>query len=110
MGAVAGGGWVGGVPYSIRWEPSPPDIVWRHLGTERLVEPFFDQTIERRRRDPDNRVHDRVTSTEGLDCLPAVRPPAGFIFHTSLCGSTLVAHVFAPVPEHRVIYDEMILS
>ena len=101
---------VGWLPYSIRWESLHPDIVWRHLGTERLVEPFFDQTIERRRRDPDNRVQDRVTSTEGLDCLPAVRPPAGFIFHTSRCGSTLVAQVLASVPEHTVISEATILS
>src|SRR5258708_18177537 len=101
---------LGRLPYQIRGEQFHPDSVWRHLGTERLVEPFFDQTIERRRRDPDNRVQDRVTSTEGLDCLPAVRPPAGFIFHTSRCGSTLVAQVLASVPEHTVISEATILS
>ncbi len=101
---------VGWLPYLIRWESSPPDIRWRHLGRERLVEPFFDQTIERRGRDPNNREQDRIISLEALDGLPAVRPPAGFIFHTSRCGSTLVAQVLASVPEHTVISEATILS
>lgn len=101
---------VGWLPYLIRWESSPPEIRWRHLGRERLVEPFFDQTIDRRGRHPNNREPDRVTSLEALDSLPTVRPPAGFIFHTSRCGSTLVAQVLASVPEHTVISEATILS
>lgn len=101
---------VGWLPYLIRWECEPPSVVWRHLGKQRLIEPFFDQTIDRRRRDPDKRERDRITSLEGLDRLPRVRPPAGFIFHTSRCGSTLVAQVLASVREHTVISEATILS
>lgn len=101
---------VGWLPYLIRWECSPPSVLWRHLGKRRLVEPFFDQTIERRGRDPDRREQDRITSLEGLDSLPPARPPAGFIFHTSRCGSTLVAQVLAAVREHTVISEATILS
>jgi hypothetical protein len=85
-------------------------VLWRHFGSERLVEPFFDQAIDRRRHDPNHREQDRITSLEALDSLPTVRPPAGFIFHTSRCGSTLVAQVLASVPEHTVISEATILS
>jgi hypothetical protein len=98
------------LPYSILWDSSPARVRWRHLGRERLVDPFFDQTIERRRHDPNHREQDRVTSIEALDGLPVVRPPAGFIFHTSRCGSTLVAQVLASVPHHTVISEATILS
>jgi hypothetical protein len=100
---------VGWLPYLIRWESSPPDIRWRHLGRERLVEPFFDETIERCGRDTNNR-GDRSTSLEALETLPAVLPPAGFIFHMSRCGSTLVAQMLASVPEHIVISEATIVS
>jgi len=100
----------GWLPYSIRWEWSPPSVLWRHFGSERLVEPFFDQAIDRRHHDPNYREQDRITSLETLDGLPTVRPPTGFIFHTSRCGSTLVAQVLASVPEHTVISEATILS
>ena len=98
-------GMTGWVPFGIRWEPSPAQIDWRYLGSARFTEPFFDQTIERRRQG-----RDRVTALEALDGLPAVRPPDGFIFHLSRCGSTLVSQMLAAVPSFIVISEATILS
>jgi hypothetical protein len=75
---------VGWLPYLMRWESSPPDIRWRHLGGERLVEPFFDQTIDRCGRDPNNR-EDRSTLLEALERPAGRSPSCGFhLSHVSL--------------------------
>ncbi len=96
-------------PFAIHWEEPEPLIEWCHLGERRFVEPWFDQTIHSRRCDPDYRHGTRVTPARALNAIPQ-HPPAGFIFHTSRCGSTLVARMLASLPQTRILSEPAILD
>jgi hypothetical protein len=105
IGAELLEGWV---PIRIDWKASPPEVDWCHLGIERFTDSFFDQTIERRLRDPFALLFRHRTP---LDVLadrarryPGI-PPAGFIFHMSRCGSTLIAQMLAALPQTVVISE-----
>jgi hypothetical protein len=98
-------------PISLRWEPTGPAIDWRRMGERRFVEPFFDQSIHAHQRE----VHraNRSTPAEALLALMAAQPespPAGFIFHASHCGSTLVARMLAALPSNIVLSEPAILE
>ena len=107
------GGFAGWIPFALRWEPAGPVIDWCYVGAHRFVEPFFDQAIEQRQRHGDDRDRLRATSAEALNNLLECRqglPPAGFIFHASRCGSTLVAQMLASIPHCRVLSEPAILG
>ena len=98
----------GWAPVRIYWQLGVPIVDWCFLGDERFTDPFFEQTIERCLRRPFRMLFRRQTSIDALTELAAVRPgvpPAGFIFHTSRCGSTLVGQMLAALPEHIVISE-----
>ena len=100
-------------PIAIRWEEPEPVIKWCRLGERRFVEPFFDQTIHNWRNDPDYRHGLRVTPAQALNDLQESMPgppPAGFIFHASRCGSTLVAQMLASIARNRVLSEPDILD
>jgi len=70
------------------------EIVWRHV-PDRFTASFFADTLQQ--QDPAQRYicrteFDRLTSLE-----PALMPSA-FIFHTSRCGSTLLAQLLTTLP------------
>jgi len=96
------------VPFGVRWGDADGQLDWCHIGESPFTDPFFGQTIDRCRRELGK--EDHVTSLEALDDLPIARPPAAFIFHTSRCGSTLVAQILASVPRFMVISEAFILS
>ena len=98
----------GWVPIRIDRKSATPEVDWCHLGARRFTDPFFNQTIERRLRDPFallfrqrtplDLLADRAIDHPGL-------PPAGFIFHMSRCGSTLIAQMLAALPQTVVISE-----
>jgi hypothetical protein len=98
----------GWVPIGIDWKASRPEVDWCHLGEERFTDPFFDQTIGRRLRDPFPLLFRHRTPLDVLadrsERYPGV-PPAGFIFHMSRCGSTLIAQMLAALPQTVVISE-----
>ena len=101
------------VPFGIRWEASNPVVDWCYMGKARFREPFFDQTIDERRRLPEYRDRNRVTPLQVLFNQNAAQPclhPSGFIFHTARCGSTLIAQMLAASPENIVISEPNILN
>jgi gluconate kinase len=81
---------------------------WCYMGDERFVQPFFDETIERRLRQPFNLLFRHQTSIKFLGELyeqnPGL-PPNGFIFHMSRCGSTLVARMLAALTQNIVLSE-----
>src|SRR5215813_5268507 len=82
-----------------------PGLVWMEMSGVSLTEPFFQQTVERARRD--NR-SERFTEFDVLlkleKQLESV-PPTGFIFHSSRCGSTLVANACRAVSGSIVLSE-----
>jgi gluconate kinase len=98
----------GWVPFRIRVSHRPPIVEWCHLGEERFTAPFFEQTIVRCLRKPFNQLFLQETPIETLverhASHPGV-PPAGFIFHSSRCGSTLMSQMAAALPSTIVISE-----
>lgn len=82
-----------------------PGLWWMDMSGVSLAEPFFQQTVERAKAD-NNR---RELFTE-FDVLLQLEKqidsvqPTGFIFHSSRCGSTLVANAC------RAIHNSIVLS
>ena len=75
-----------------------PGLLWMDMRGVALVEPFFQQTIDRRRLEHPH-PEERFTEFDTLIQIEAQLektfrgiPPTGFIFHSSRCGSTLVAN------------------
>lgn len=83
-----------------------PGLWWMDLAGIDLAEPFFQQTVERAKADGSER---RELFTE-FDVLLQLEKqldsvqPTGFIFHSSRCGSTLVANAC------RAIDNSIVLS
>jgi hypothetical protein len=66
-----------------------PGLLWMDMSDVSLAEPFFQQTVERAK------ASELFTEFDVLPQLEKVVdsvPPTGFIFHSSRCGSTLVAN------------------
>jgi hypothetical protein len=88
-----------------------PQIEWLNMSDVEFTEPFFQQTVERARQ---SNAHDSVFTD--LDTLlqvakagPAVQP-SGLIFHTSRCGSTLVANACRALDTTRVIAEAPVID
>ncbi len=78
-------------------------VRWVHAGQQtRFIEPFFDQSIAA--LVAANAVQ-KLTPIDALAQRSPARPPQGFIFHVSRCGSTLISRSLAGVPTHRVISE-----
>ncbi len=83
-------------------------VDWCYLGSVRFTDPFFDQTIQHALRHPFNLLFRHQTPIEALGEWHAIQPglpPAGFIFHMSRCGSTLVSQMLAALPENVVLSE-----
>jgi hypothetical protein len=82
-----------------------PGLLWMEMSGVGLTEPFFQQTVDRARRE--NRA-ERFTEFDVLlqleKQLESVHP-TGFIFHSSRCGSTLVANACRAVSNSIVLSE-----
>jgi hypothetical protein len=82
-----------------------PGLLWMEMSGLELAEPFFQQTVERAKREKR-----RELVTE-FDVLLQVEKqiesihPTGFIFHSSRCGSTLIANACRAV-SHSIVLSE----
>ena len=83
-------------------------IDWARFGAEPLREPFYEEALRRVLRLPFNRAFRYRTGLQDIvaqaDVMESVAP-AGFIFHMSRCGSTLVAQMLAALPDSVVISE-----
>jgi hypothetical protein len=83
-----------------------PGLLWLEMADVRLTEPFFQQTVDRVRAERPER-KETFTEFDALIRLDKMLPrvePAGFIFHSSRCGSTLLANAC------RALNDSVVLS
>src|ERR1044072_5309501 len=78
-----------------------PGLQWMDMSGVRLAEPFFQQTVERVGADRLFTEFDVLLQLEKQ--LDSVQP-TGFIFHSSRCGSTLVANAC------RAVFNSIVLS
>ena len=102
----------GWAPFGIRREPEGTVVDWCYLGSQPLREPFFDQSVRRVRGDLES-CKNRVTSLQTLERILTLSPglsPAGFIYHMSRCGSTLIAQMLAANGENLVLSEPAIVQ
>jgi hypothetical protein len=95
----------GWIPSRFVWGLQGPTVQWTMLGEERLLDPFFEQTMQRKMMQPFHQLFRRDTPIEVLEAWVAEHPPAplkGMIFHMSRCGSTLLAQMLAASERHIV--------
>lgn len=97
------------MPGRVGWGEGPEaQVTWLHGEDERFVEPFLEDTFNVWRRRPVNMVFAPVTSLEQLRVRAKALPgmaPAGFIFHVSRCGSTLLARLLAQASNALVLSE-----
>lgn len=83
-----------------------PGLLWMQMADVSFTEPFFQQTVDRVRAEHPERVERFTEFGALLQIDKALRrvEPAGFIFHSSRCGSTLLANAC------RALDDSIVLS
>ena len=83
-----------------------PGLSWMDMSGMSLAEPFFQQTVERARTE--NQRTELFTEFDVLLRLEKLFDsvsPTGFIFHSSRCGSTLVANACRAVAGSIVLSE-----
>ncbi|HEV8169191.1 MAG TPA: hypothetical protein VGP59_07580 [Pyrinomonadaceae bacterium] len=81
-----------------------PGLWWMEMADVRLDEPFFQQTVDRAKQDKRAELFTEFDVLLQLEKTLESVPPTGFIFHSSRCGSTLVANAC------RAITNSIVLS
>lgn len=81
-----------------------PGLQWMDMSGVSLTEPFFQQTVERAKRDNRREVFTEFDVLLQLEKQLDSVQPTGFIFHSSRCGSTLVANAC------RAVNNSIVLS
>ena len=83
-------------------------VDWGHLGARRFTDPFFAHTINACVQHPADLLFRHQTPLDHLGEIAATQPGArvaGFIFHMSRCGSTLLSQMLAAAPANIVISE-----
>jgi hypothetical protein len=82
-------------------------VDWAHFAGAPLSEPMFALSARRAAGSPFNRLFRYRTGIDDfIDGAPDSSPePAGFIFHMSRCGSTLVSRMLAALPDILVLSE-----
>jgi hypothetical protein len=103
----------GWVPFRLYWQTGDPGVEWLYLGANRFDAPFFEETMYFAAQMPFNSLFRFRTPIGALAEWHAVSPglqPAGFIFHLSRCGSTLVTQMLASLPRNLVLSEPGLLD
>jgi hypothetical protein len=100
-GTTAPEGWT---PVKVLFRDSQAMAEWIWTGRLRFTEPLFGDTVQMARRNPFTALIRREMPLEVADSIRGLAP-AGFIFHMSRCGSTLVAQALAALDRAVVISE-----
>ena len=98
----------GYIPVAVKWINTQAQIDWAFVSDTQFTASFFDETIQQCMQRPLNLAFRPTTNIEALhacvrnhECLS----PSAFVFHLSRCGSTLLAQMFAAVPQNFVLSE-----
>ena len=92
------------LPIRVGWETGSPFIEWILAPETRFIEPFFEDTVQQVLRHPFHQAFRRTTDLNELTGHSGL-PPAGFIFHMSRCGSTLISQVLSASDRNLVLSE-----
>lgn len=99
------------LPYNIRYDQTQLVVDWCNSADAQLKDPFFDQTIHRLLRYTPYASQSTLFETLAIiNSKNASSKPAGFIFHMSRCGSTLIAQMLASLQQFVVFSEPAILE
>ena len=82
-----------------------PGLWWMEMADVSLSEPFFQQTVDRVKSDQRGELFTEFDVLLQLEKVLNSVPPTGFIFHSSRCGSTLVANACRAVANSIVLSE-----
>lgn len=96
----------GWLPIDAEIKDGRPGLVWMDLQGVLFEEPFLHQTVQRVRRENPETPEQFTEFDTLLRFEKIIQPlnPSGFIFHSSRCGSTLIANAC------RVLADSVVVS
>jgi hypothetical protein len=96
---------VGFIPIDVQPTCKGHEVVWLDVGDYRFTTAKFEFAIRRltTAEQESKRVTTAITALADKAFLADTLYPAGFIFHMSRCGSTLLAKALARTPNHIVI-------
>jgi len=94
----------GWTPVKVSFRGTQAWAEWIYTGPLRFTEPFFQDSIRVARRNPFIAVFRREMPLEAAGGVEGLQP-AGFIFHMSRCGSTLIAQMLAALDRAVVISE-----
>jgi hypothetical protein len=103
----------GWVPFRMYWQGGEPGVEWFYMGAKRFSEPFFEATAHFEVQTPFNSLFRFRTPLGALGEWQSVSPglrPAGFVFHLSRCGSTLITQMLAGLPQSVVLSEAGVLD
>jgi hypothetical protein len=83
------------IPIRLRLHPEPHTMEWASVHCQQLAGAFFDEAVAN--------LAGTKTDTTGL--LPTERLPAGFIFHSSRCGSSVLVNALGCIHGVAVIAE-----
>ncbi len=104
---------IGWTPVAVDYDDGRPAVRWCFTEGIEFTDSFFDQTIERCRRDLFRLLFWRQTDIDDLGQFAADSPglePAGLIFHMSRCGSTLMTQMLAGLDEALVLSEPPVID
>jgi hypothetical protein len=94
-------------PVHVAIRSGAPTILWARVD-DLSADPFFEQAADRAMRQPFNALFARRTPLGVLDALgddAAASEPAGFVFHQSRSGSTLIARMLMQLADVVVLSE-----
>jgi hypothetical protein len=98
----------GWTPIRIEWEGSQPLVDWCFSEGIEFTDPSFDDTVRRCFRNPARLLFRQRTTMAEVEQVAATEPglaPAGMIFHSSRCGSTLVGQMLCAIRSVQVMAE-----
>ena len=107
VGSLAFASLEGWTPIRVHGSDVEPLVDWAVIDAP-FVDPFFEQSVYRAMQHPFNQVFLRTTPLNVLDAFPQTPPtgePAGFVFHMSRCGSTLIAQMLSRLSDTIVLSE-----
>lgn len=97
--------WQGWIPQKVLYNDNQASIVWYPMDGVRFDKPFFDDSFFSIKPKRESSWEKIATVAQEVNSIA----PSGFIFHTSRCGSTLLAQSLAQIKSNIVLSQAQLI-